>query len=280
MVDFGFRRAHGADAGLLAARAAYIGGCAATATVAAGYLFGVPTTGTMAHSYILSFPTDVEAFVAFLRHHPERSTLLIDTRDPVAGAHAAVEASRVTGIVPRAVRIDSGDLVSLTAEVRGILDAGGLESTGIVCSGDLDEYRITDLLEAGARIDGFGVGTALTTSSDAPALGGVYKLVESGGRGVMKAEGPKSNLPGRHRSSAARRRHDRPRRRGIPGRPLLEPVLAGGARVGPAPPIEAARDRAAEEVAALPEGVRALRDPDTLPPRLSARLRALEEELR
>ena len=95
VVDFGFRRAHGADAGLLAARAAYIGGCAATATVAAGYLYGVPTTGTMAHSYILSFPTDVEAFVAFLRHHPERSTLLIDTRDTVAGAHAAVEASRV-----------------------------------------------------------------------------------------------------------------------------------------------------------------------------------------
>ena len=108
VVDFGFRRAHGADAGLLAARAAYIGGCAATATVAAGYLYGVPTTGTMAHSYILSFPTDVEAFVAFLRHHPERSTLLIDTRDTVAGAHAAVEASRATGIVPRAVRIDSG----------------------------------------------------------------------------------------------------------------------------------------------------------------------------
>ena len=90
VVDFGFRRAHGADAGILAARAAYIGGCAATATVAAGYLYGVPTTGTMAHSYILSFPTDVEAFVAFLRHHPERSTLLIDTHDPLAGAHAAV----------------------------------------------------------------------------------------------------------------------------------------------------------------------------------------------
>ena len=281
VVDFGFRRAHGADAGLLAARAAYIGGCAATATVAAGYLYGVPTTGTMAHSYILSFPTDVEAFVAFLRHHPERSTLLIDTRDTVAGAHAAVEASRATGIVPRAVRIDSGDLVSLTAEVRGILDSGGLESTGIVCSGDLDEYRIADLLEAGARIDGFGVGTALTTSSDAPALGGVYKLVESGGRGVMKAKGPKSNLPGRHQvfrgedgDTIGLAGED------LPGRPLLETVLAGGVRVGTAPPIDEARDRAAEQVGALPASVRALRDPDTLPPRLSARLHALEEDLR
>jgi len=281
VVDFGFRRAHGADAGLLAARAAYIGGCAATATVAAGYLYGVPTTGTMAHSYILSFPTDIEAFVAFLRHHPERSTLLIDTRDTVAGAHAAVEASRVTGVVPRALRIDSGDLVSLTTEVRGILDAGGLESTGIVCSGDLDEYRIADLLEAGARIDGFGVGTALTTSSDAPALGGVYKLVESGGRGVMKAKGPKSNLPGRHQVFRGEDgdiigladEH-------LPGRPLLEPVLVGGVRVGAAPPIDEARHRADEQVGALPASVRALRDPDTLPPRLSARLHALEEDLR
>jgi nicotinate phosphoribosyltransferase len=281
VVDFGFRRAHGADAGILAARAAYIGGCAATATVAAGYLYGVPTTGTMAHSYILSFPTDVEAFVAFLRHHPERSTLLIDTHDPIAGAHAAVQASRETGIIPRAVRIDSGDLVHLTGEVREVLDGGGLRETRIVCSGDLDEYRIADLLAGGARIDGFGVGTALTTSSDAPALGGVYKLVESGGHGVMKARGPKSNLPGRHQVF-----------RGedgdviglvgedLPGRPLLEPVLSGGARVGSIPGIEAARGLAAREVAALPEGVRALRDPDTLPPRLSDRLRALEEDLR
>ena len=281
VVDFGFRRAHGADAGLLAARAAYIGGCAGTATVAAGYLFGVPTTGTMAHSYILSFPADVEAFVAFLRHHPERSTLLIDTHDTVAGAHAAVEASRVTGIVPRAVRIDSGDLVSLTTEVRGILDAGGLEATGIVCSGDLDEYRIADLLEAGARIDGFGVGTALTTSSDAPALGGVYKLVESRGHGVMKAKGPKSNLPGRHQVF---RGEDGDiiglAGEDLPGRPLLGPVLAAGIRVGAEPPIDEARDRAAEQVGALPASVRALRDPDTLPPRLSARLHALEEDLR
>ena len=183
--------------------------------------------------------------------------------------------------MPRAVRIDSGDLVSLTTEVRGILDAGGLESTGIVCSGDLDEYRIADLLEAGARIDGFGVGTALTTSSDAPALGGVYKLVESGGRGVMKAKGPKSNLPGRHQVF---RGEDGDiiglAGEDLPGRPLLEPVLAGGVRVGAAPPIDEARDRAAEQVGALPASVRALRDPDTLPPRLSARLHALEEDLR
>jgi nicotinate phosphoribosyltransferase len=281
VVDFGFRRAHGADAGVLAARAAYIGGCTATATVAAGYLYGVPTTGTMAHSYILAFPTDVAAFVAFLRHHPERSTLLIDTRDTLSGARAAVAAARETGILPQAVRIDSGDLVQLTADVRAVLDEGGLGETRIVCSGDLDEYRIAELLAAGARIDGFGVGTALTTSNDAPALGGVYKLVEAGGRAVMKARGPKSNLPGRHQVF---------RGEGgdviglvgeeLAGRPLLEPVLEGGRRTGEEPPLDEARDRTAEQVAALPERVRALRDPETLPPQLSAGLRQLEEDLR
>ena len=162
-----------------------------------------------------------------------------------------------------------------------MLDSAGLQRVQIFASSELDEYEIGALVASGAPIDGFGVGTALTTSSDAPALGGVYKLVESGGHGVMKARGPKSNLPGRHQVF-----------RGadgdviglvgedLPGRPLLEPVLSGGTRIGAAPPIDEARDRAAAEVAVLPDGVRALRDPDTLPPPLSARLRALEEELR
>src|SRR6185437_1317366 len=116
--------AHGADAGLLAARAAYIGGCAATATVAAGFLWGIPTSGTMAHSYVLSFPSDIEAFCAFMRDHPDRSTLLIDTRDAISGAKAACRASGITGIVPQAVRLDSGDLVEMTSAVRAILDDG------------------------------------------------------------------------------------------------------------------------------------------------------------
>ncbi|HYX87591.1 MAG TPA: nicotinate phosphoribosyltransferase [Gaiellales bacterium] len=281
VVDFGFRRAHGADAGLLAARAAYIGGCSATATVAAGYRWGIPTTGTMAHSYVLSFPSEEEAFAAFLADHPDRSTLLVDTRDAVAGAQAAVAAARRLGTTPQAVRLDSGDLVRLTREVRGVLDTGGLGETRIVCSGDLDEYRIADLLAAGAPIDAFGVGTALTTSSDAPALGGVYKLVEANGKPVMKAAGAKSNLPGRHQVFRDASGGDVIGLDGeeLSGDALLQPVLRSGKPVGSPPPLAAARDRAAAEVAALPAGVRALRDPDTLPPRLSPRLLALKEEL-
>jgi nicotinate phosphoribosyltransferase len=280
VVDFGFRRAHGADAGLLAARSAYIGGCSATATVAAGFLWGIPTSGTMAHSYVLSFPTDVEAFCAFMRDHPDRSTLLIDTHDAIGGARAACRASHLTGIVPQAVRLDSGDLVETTSAVRAILDGGGCTGTQIVCSGDLDEYRIAKLLAAGAPIDGFGVGTALTTSSDAPALGGVYKLVESEGRPVMKAAGAKSNLPGRHQvfrtvagDVIGMVGED------VVGAPLLEPVIRDGALVAPPPSLGEIRDRAAAQIAALPERVRALRDPDTLPPQHSPRLAALEEEL-
>jgi nicotinate phosphoribosyltransferase len=280
VIDFGFRRAHGADAGLLAARSAYIGGCSATATVAAGYLWGIPTSGTMAHSYVLSFPTDVEAFCAFMRDHPDRSTLLIDTHDALSGARAACQAAHITGIVPQAVRLDSGDLAEMTNAVRCILDGGGCTETKIVCSGDLDEYRIAKLLAAGAPIDGFGVGTALTTSNDAAALGGVYKLVESDGRPVMKAAGTKSNLPGRHQvfrtvagDVVGLVGED------VVGQPLLQPVIRDGALFTPLPSLGEIRDRAAAQIAALPERVRALRDPDTQPPRHSPRLAALEEEL-
>ena len=196
VVDFGLRRAHGADAGLLAARSAYISGISATATVEAGRLWGIPTTGTMAHSYVLAFPSEMEAFCAFLHDHPDRSTLVIDTHEVLSGARNAVAAAVSPGIVPQAVRIDSGDLEELSASVRVVLDAAGLVDTKIVCSGDLDEYRIVDLIAAGAPIDGFGVGTSLVTSSDAPSLGGVYKLVELEGRPVMKTSKRKAHASG------------------------------------------------------------------------------------
>ena len=280
VVDFGFRRAHGADAGLLAARAAYIAGCSATATVAAGFMYGVPTSGTMAHSYVLSFRSEADAYAAFLRDHPDRSTLLVDTYDPIAGVAAAIEASRRTRVVPQAVRLDGGELETLVPRVRAALDAGGLRETRIVCSGDLDEFRIADLLAAGTPVDGFGVGTALTTSVDAPALAGVYKLVEVDGRPVRKRAGWKATLPGRHQVF----------RDGggdviglvgedVAGDPLLAPVLRDGAATGPEPPLAQARDRCAAQVAALPARLRAIGDPDTLTPRHSPQLHRLEEEL-
>jgi len=279
--DFGFRRAHGGEAGVLAARCAYIGGAVATATVAAGMQWGIPTTGTMAHSYVMGFPTELDAFCAFLRDQPSRPTLLIDTYETISGARIAAEAAQLTGVTPFAVRLDSGDLDALSRQVRAVLDVAGLTTTQVVCSGDLDEYRIADLVAAGAPLDGFGVGTRLVTGGDDPALGGVYKLVEADGRAVMKARGPKSNLPGRHQVFRAED-GDTIGRGGedLPGRPLLEQVLEGGRRPGQPPAIDEARERAAAGLAALPERVRALHDPDTMAPRLSSRLRALEEDLR
>ncbi len=280
VVDFGFRRAHGADAGLLAARSAYIGGLAATATVEAGRLWGVPTTGTMAHSYVLSFPSELDAFVAFLHDHPDRSTLLIDTYDPIAGVRNVVAAASLAGVTPQAVRIDSGDLVELSLDVRAILDGAGLVTTRIVCSGDLDEYRIDELIASGAPIDGFGVGTSLVTSADAPSLGGVYKLVELEGRPVMKTAQGKVTLPGRHQVF---------RQEGgdviglvgerLPGEALLQPVLRGGEAVAEPPTLEQIRSRVRAQVDALPLAARALRNPITIEPRLSPRLEALEEAI-
>jgi nicotinate phosphoribosyltransferase len=280
VVDFGLRRAHGGEAGTLAARAAYIGGVEATATVSAGYLWGIPTTGTMAHSYVRGFASEVEAFECFLRTHPRQPSLLIDTYDPLHGARHAVEAADRSGIRPVGVRIDSGEAAELAGEVRALLDAGGYPDTRVIVSGDLTETTIERLVASGAPIDGFGVGTDLVTSSDAPALSGVYKLVESDGRPVMKIAGEKSTLPGRHQVF----REDVGDVIGLacedlPGRPLLEPVLRGGERVMPTPPLSAARDRAARELARLPADVRAFTDPVVPEPRLSPRLLALKESL-
>ncbi len=280
VVDFGFRRAHGPDAGVLAARCAYIGGCTATATVAAGMLWDIPTAGTMAHSYVMGHRSEEAAFAAFLREHGAGATLLIDTYDPVLGAERAVAAAGSTGVAPRFVRLDSGNVAALATVVRAVLDEGGLGETGIFASGDLDEDGIAALLAAGVPVAGFGAGTRLVTSYDAPALGGVYKLVESDGRPVMKTAGEKSTLPGRHQvfrgpdgDTIGLVGED------LPGVPLLEPAMRAGTAVAEPPPVSAVRDRATTARRSLPSGMRALRDPETHQPRLSPRLTALKEQL-
>jgi nicotinate phosphoribosyltransferase len=280
VVDFGFRRAHGGEAGLLAARCAYIGGCAATATVAAGFEWGIPTTGTMSHSFVMGFEHELAAFTAFLRDQPLRATLLIDTYDTLTGTRNAILAWRETGVRPQAVRLDSGDVDALSRAVRALLDAAGLGETRILCSGDLDEYAIARLVSGGAPIDGFGVGTQLVTGGDVAALGGVYKLVESAGRPVMKTSPAKATLPGRHQVFRSPQgdvigladEH-------LPGRRLLEPVMRAGGRVMPAPSLAAIRDHAAAELAALPQVCRRLLDPATVRPALSPSLAALKEAL-
>ena len=180
VMEFGLRRAQGADAGIYGARAAMIGGCQSTSNVYAGKLFGVPVAGTMAHSWVMNFPTELEAFRSYARSFPDGCLLLVDTYDTLrSGVPHAIEVFkelRKAGHEPKGIRLDSGDLAYLSKEARKMLDAAGFEKAVICASGDLDEYSIQSLLAQGAKIDSWGVGTKLITSADMPALGGVYKL--------------------------------------------------------------------------------------------------------
>jgi nicotinate phosphoribosyltransferase len=267
-VDFSPRRDHGADAALKVARAAYIGGAAGTSNVLAGRAYDLPLSGTMAHSYVLSFEDEADAFRAFARDFPDRSVLLIDTYDTVEGARRVVQVARELareGIKIRGVRLDSGDLADLAKRVRTILDEGGCAETRIYASGDLDEHRIAELLAGGAPVDAFGVGTQLGTSADAPALGGVYKLVEDEAGPKMKHSPGKVTWPGR--KQVHRFQEGELMQRDLitlesetvtGGRPLLKRVMAGGRRTSPPERLEVARERCQTGLRSLPERLRLL----------------------
>jgi len=287
VMEFGTRRAHGLDAGLHAARAAYVAGCAGTSNVEAGCRFGIPLSGTMAHSWVMSFESEVDAFREYLAIFGEGATLLIDTYDTVAAARAIVEA----GLRPGSVRLDSGDLAALSREVRGVLDAGGLTATKIIVSGDLDEHLIAALLDAGAPVDAFGVGTSLSTCSDAPALGGVYKLVEIERHGTLvplvKLSAGKRTLPGSKQvwrlTEHGRACGDviaREGERSSEGRSLLSQVMRDGRRVAPRPSMTDIRRQAERALRELPDGVRRLRDWDSYPVRVSDELQELTTRAR
>ena len=273
LVDFGLRRTHGAEAGLLAARATYLAGFAGTATVLAGRRFGIPLYGTMAHSFVQAHVDEAAAFEHFARAQPDNVILLIDTYDTEAGAAKVVEVAtrlRRDNIAVKGVRLDSGDLAEHARRVRRILDAGGLNQAIIFASGNLDEDELTRLVAAGAPIDGFGVGTRLDTSADAPYLDMAYKLQEYAGRARRKRSEGKATWPGRKQVFRHRDRDGRITRDVLTleadrqaGEPLLLPCMRAGRRLAPAPSLEEARRRTAQQLAQLPEHLRRL---ETVPP--------------
>jgi nicotinate phosphoribosyltransferase len=273
LVDFGLRRAHGAEAGLMAARASYIAGFAGSATMLAEEEFDIPSFGTMAHSFVEAYDTESAAFESFARARPQGLTLLIDTYDTEAAALKVVALApnlAAQGIKIRAVRLDSGDLIALSRSVRRILDDGGLREVTIFASGGLEEDYIVEMVRAGAPIDGFGVGTSLTTSSDVPALDCAYKLQEYAGLARRKRSAGKATWPGRKQ---VWRRHGRDGRIAgdvlslesdiHPGEPLIELVMKDGKRVGPGDGLSAIRARAAQDLARLPEPLRDLMPGET-----------------
>lgn len=266
LVDFGMRRAHGAEAALLAARAAYLAGFAGTATAEAGRRFGIPVFGTMAHSFVQAHASEAAAFAAFARARPQRPVLLVDTYDTEAAVRKLVELAPALareGIRPGGVRLDSGDLAAHARAVRALLDAAGLADLTIFASGNLDETRIAQLLAAGAPIDGFGVGTALDTSSDAPALDMVYKLQQYAGTPRRKRSEGKATWPGvkqvwREHDAEGRMARDvvRPEGERGEGLPLLQPCMRDGRRLAPAPALAELRGNHAAQLGALPPGLR------------------------
>lgn len=295
VVDFSPRRDHGTDAALKAARAAYIAGCTGTSNVLAGMIYGLPVVGTMAHSYVMSFSDELEAFRTFARDFPTNAVLLIDTYDTMQGVANAITVARemaVTGARLQGVRIDSGDLLAQSRAVRAALDAAGLRDVRILLSGDLNEYRIAELLDLGAAVDAFGVGTELGTSADAPSIGGVYKLVEDEKGYRIKLSTGKATLPGRkqvwRRTDAEGQPvgdlialHDEPPPAGCT--PLLAPVMQNGTHTL-AESLTDIRQRCTERLASLPEELRILEDamayPVTLSPTLAdlrARMQAQEQ---
>jgi nicotinate phosphoribosyltransferase len=259
VVEFGTRRAHTAEAGVLGARAAYIGGCAGTSNTLAGFRYGIPVMGTAAHSWVMSFPCEMEAFRKLQRLMGEATVQLLDTYDSAQGArHVAKLGAPLAG-----VRIDSGDFVAVSREVRGILDEAGLRDVRIMASGDLDEHKIRGLVAAGAPIDSFGVGTQLATSADAPNMSAVYKLVELDIHGIKrftaKYSPEKTTVPGAKQVFRAAER-DVIARSGEcgSGEALLRPVVLGGHLIEPLPDLEAARRRADDSLAALAPALRQL----------------------
>jgi nicotinate phosphoribosyltransferase len=266
LVDFGLRRAHGAEAGLLAARASYLAGFAGSATVLAGRRFGVPTFGTMAHSFVQAHASEREAFARFARARRRNVVLLIDTYDTLEGAARAVEVAHTLsgeGIAVDAVRLDSGDLESLSRGVRRVLDQGGCEDVRIFASGGLDEHVLDALVASGAPIDGYGVGTSLDVSADAPYLDCVYKLQEYAGEARRKRSAAKATWPGRKQvyrvvdadgamhHDVVTLEDDAPA-----GEALLEPVMVAGRRIGATPTLAESRERAAASLAALPPALK------------------------
>jgi len=290
LVDFGMRRAHGAEAALFAARSAWLAGFDGTATAQAGLQYGIPVFGTMAHSFVQAHRSEREAFEDFARARPHRPVMLVDTYDTEAAVARVIDLYpklAAEGIHIGGVRLDSGDLAAHAKAVRTMLDAAGLRQVIVFASGNLDEQRIARLLADGAPIDGFGVGTALDTSSDAPTLDAVYKLQSYAGIARRKRSEGKATWPGikqawRRCDAQGRFAGDRV---GLAddagdGEPLLQPVMRAGRRLASTGTLAQARSRCAAQLARLPEALRALEPAASpYPVEISDTLRALARDV-
>ncbi|MEM3400144.1 MAG: nicotinate phosphoribosyltransferase [Candidatus Micrarchaeia archaeon] len=295
VIDFSLRRTHGTDAGMKVARASYIGGCNGTSNVLGGMIYGIPTYGTVAHSYVMAYMHEIDAFRSYARVFPDSCILLIDTYDTISGAKNAVIVAKELERIGKklvAVRLDSGDLCALSRRVRRILDENGLEYVKILASGNLDEYKIADLLRKGAKIDSFGVGTAMGTSNDSPVLNVNYKLSETvyedgSSLPAIKLSSGKRTLPGKKQVYRIVRNgkfvmdyislpEEFEGKQGY--YPLLNKIIDNGKLVYEMPSLEEIRTFAAKNLVMLPEKYKRLQGAPKYPVKISPRLKMVVEK--
>ncbi len=288
LIDFGLRRAHSLEAGLLASRASYLAGFSGTSTVAANMEFGIPIFGTMAHSYILSQDNEYQAFRNFTNSWPKNAILLLDTYNTEEAANKVVllyNEFKKKNVFIKGVRIDSGDLANLSNRVRSIFDKAGLHEVKIFVSGNLDEYEIEKLISKGAAIDGFGIGTQLVVSSDCPSLECAYKLQEYKGRPRRKLSQSKSTLPGRKQiirllDQEGKIKEDRLvlESEVLNETPLLKPYLRFGKRLSPPLSLDKIRFYTKEQINQLPDDLRSLKSQKVYPVHISPKIKELANQ--
>jgi nicotinate phosphoribosyltransferase len=289
IVDFSLRRTQGADAGMAVACAGYIAGISATSNVLAGKSFGIPVAGTMAHSFVTSFEEEIDAFRAFARTFGDRTVLLIDTYDTLAGAENAVVVAKelvARGRRLRGVRLDSGDMAALSRKVRDLFRRKGLGYVDIFASGGFDEFKIDQSIRNGAEIDAYGVGTKMGVSADSPYTDIAYKLVQFNGRPVMKLSSGKKTLVapkqvfrqeknGRLTADTIALREEM-----LEGEPLLRTVMRGGKRTGERELLETIRSRFKEEFEKLAPATKSIKKPRSHPVGISDRLERLQQRVK
>lgn len=293
VVDFASRRTHGTDAALTLARASYIAGFEGTSNVRAASLYGIPAVGTMAHSFISTFDSETEAFENYARSFPKSSTFLVDTYDTLQGVRSAIEVAqkmKARGDSLRAIRLDSGDMADLSVQARTMLDEAGLCDVRILASSGLDEYSISDLVNSGAPIDGFGVGTRVGSSADAPFTDFVYKLVEYQARPMMKLSEGKVSLPGPKQVFRLSKAdgmfdydviaHSDQATNDTRTRALLRPVMNSGKRVAPLPGVHEVRQYHREQLQGLPPSLLGAESDGSFCVNISDELLELSEQLR
>ncbi|HUK84906.1 MAG TPA: nicotinate phosphoribosyltransferase [Candidatus Acidoferrum sp.] len=295
VIEFGLRREHGIDAGMKVARSSYIAGCQGTSNVLAGQTFGIPVFGTMAHSFVMSYPKEIEAFRAFSKTFPNKSTILIDTYDEISGAEKAAIVAKeleIKGFKLGGVRLDSGNLVLDSIKVRKILDDKDLSYVKIFASGDLDEFKIQELVNSGAQIDSFGVGTKMGTSADRPYLDVIYKLCETiaadgSSLPIMKLSTDKITLPARKQVNRVKNRIGFFEKDVIAladekgqGEPLLVKVMEKGKLIYTLPSLNAIRANVDQNLSKLPDGYKALTNAPVYQVELSKNLQKLIKNLK